>query len=995
MKRASGTQFGATVVLTLTTALLATAAFAAVDPVAKCASKKLGSTAKMAGAVAKCNAKAVVKGDALDVTCVTKAVTKHAVGYAKAEVAGCAAAPAMTSAQALVAIGDVVENVLPGGHGSGPSKCTATALKGIGKYMQGLLKADAKQLVAPDPNKLVAAQEKALAKLEATYAKATSRGDCVTALDSAEDQSSVLAARDNLGQCVADPTTCDGAAGVTNTATTDDEGDGATASDPIETTVTAPAAGVIAIFEGARKLPAPSGMTPFGPASFITAPPATPAAPLTIAFRVDPSLAGAVVASALLVGRNGSLVADCSGAPGEATPDPCISTRTTLGDGDLEVIAYSSLASEWVVGSAAACPNRMTLTTSGPVDKRRIDIGWKGYGHGDYVATGSSVGLDITCPNATGPDCGTCSIDAFNGSARNCRCENDLRTICSGPATATAECGGNACTCYERPPTAVNFGGVPVCLLHRIGGPVTGSWTPASGAGSLTFDPVIRVHLGLGQVSPCPVCEGDLTANDGARDGICSGGEHDGLTCDAAASRTNYAGATESYSLDCPPSAVTNVTGIGLRGTPLTLGTGLASVPFDVTCPGTLPEWNIHCACLACSGNQSVGCRNDADCVAVGAGLCTEPASGLSIPKPNACGDGSCESVDGIGICAGEIDTYCDGLLQPDGEPVIPCLFDQDCTASSAGTCTAERERRCFEDPLVSLGSVDPQAPVLAGSTCLGRTNNTGVNISPGLPGPMRVTAEHTVTYAFVTTTTTTTTTTNTIPTCGDGVINQLGEECDTDDFGTCSLGCNTDCTCRTCPGAELGGACWSYSSFGASCDDECGSQGRFCTDATRTYAGSDGTTANCLAVLDALGVNTSSFLGDVSLGIDVGCVGDTSGNTGRDEATPTTCEASAGVLARACACQDLPCGCAPVCANMSPCTGGCADTPACQARVALDECMINSGVFGSLEDPSSGACECVAVCAAFPGGVDCSNCQFGLSTFCPAESVAFGTACP
>ena len=56
------------------------------------------------------------------------------------------------------------------------------------------------------------------------------------------------------------------------------------------------------------------------------------------------------------------------------------------------------------------------------------------------------------------------------------------------------------------------------------------------------------------------------------------------------------------------------------------------------------------------------------------------------------------------------------------------------------------------------------------------------------------------------------------------------------------------------CAGHVVGGSCWYLSVEERNCDDACSSHGGY-DEATRTYAGSSGTNANCDEVLDALGV--------------------------------------------------------------------------------------------------------------------------------------------
>jgi hypothetical protein len=108
------------------------------------------------------------------------------------------------------------------------------------------------------------------------------------------------------------------------------------------------------------------------------------------------------------------------------------------------------------------------------------------------------------------------------------------------------------------------------------------------------------------------------------------------------------------------------------------------------------------------------------------------------------------------------------------------------------------------------------------------------------------------------------------IPHCGDGTLNVAGEHCDgTDldgyscgDFGLIgSLSCTGSCDfdgsgCFNCSGAggvAVGGHCWFYGAADESCDTVCGTRGLTYDEATRTFAGSDGSVENCNEVLTAL----------------------------------------------------------------------------------------------------------------------------------------------
>ncbi len=138
------------------------------------------------------------------------------------------------------------------------------------------------------------------------------------------------------------------------TATTDTELDGATPFDPVETSVTSPTAGSVTIQEMPAALPPPSGFQFIGQQVNVSAPAASPGNPLVIVFRLD----GSIVPSGenqetIQVFRNGVLVPACTGGPGVAAPDPCVSSRTLVGN-DVQLTVLSSTASVWSLGRITA-----------------------------------------------------------------------------------------------------------------------------------------------------------------------------------------------------------------------------------------------------------------------------------------------------------------------------------------------------------------------------------------------------------------------------------------------------------------------------------------------------------------------------------------------------------------------------------------------------------------------------------------------------------------
>jgi uncharacterized repeat protein (TIGR01451 family)/CSLREA domain-containing protein len=149
-----------------------------------------------------------------------------------------------------------------------------------------------------------------------------------------------------------------GAGGTTTT--TDPEGDGATAADPIESSVSVPAGGVsgaIQIDEAVSAGSAPVGFEFFGVDVVITAPPQTQLLPLVLTFMIDQSaIPDGESAASIVVFRNTVPVAACTAADSSATPDPCVFLRETVAGGDIRVTVRTSAASTWNFGVSSGLP---------------------------------------------------------------------------------------------------------------------------------------------------------------------------------------------------------------------------------------------------------------------------------------------------------------------------------------------------------------------------------------------------------------------------------------------------------------------------------------------------------------------------------------------------------------------------------------------------------------------------------------------------------------
>jgi hypothetical protein len=108
-----------------------------------------------------------------------------------------------------------------------------------------------------------------------------------------------------------------------------------------------------------------------------------------------------------------------------------------------------------------------------------------------------------------------------------------------------------------------------------------------------------------------------------------------------------------------------------------------------------------------------------------------------------------------------------------------------------------------------------------------------------------------------------------------------------------------TTLPCNNGAGAIVAGVCWFLGVSEQSCTQTCAAQGRPYNDATRDFAGSNGSDANCSEVAIALGGAAAAGHGNLT---GVGCYA-TGGGTIRDT-TATTAGATFTQAARYCACE-------------------------------------------------------------------------------------------
>jgi hypothetical protein len=126
-------------------------------------------------------------------------------------------------------------------------------------------------------------------------------------------------------------------------------------------------------------------------------------------------------------------------------------------------------------------------------------------------------------------------------------------------------------------------------------------------------------------------------------------------------------------------------------------------------------------------------------------------------------------------------------------------------------------------------------------------------------------------------------------------------EDTDSEDSGEDDAGSSADDDAgeMACAGAPVGGHCWYLGDEQLSCTETCAERGGF-DEATRAFAGSDGTDEHCAAVLDALDASGSSIYPAVGTS-GIGCA-IVSGARYRVSEEPTTADATYLLALRACA---------------------------------------------------------------------------------------------
>jgi hypothetical protein len=421
-------------------------------------------------------------------------------------------------------------------------------------------------------------------------------------------------------------------------------------------------------------------------------------------------------------------------------------------------------------------------------------------------------------------------------ASNNHRCVGDPSIEC----TQDADCGTKApCAFFFGAPLPLSAGGVSVCVMNQVIGAVTGTANTDDGTSATAVNLLSRVHSGATVSEPCPVCG----SGGFGTTATCSSGPRATLPCTVNGTSTLFGSTSFDCPPDPAGNignlslALHLSTGADSRT--LTAASPSCGAPgftalkcFCDTCNDAAAEACATngdcppsggqpgiCGGKRCQGgtNNGVPCTVTSQCPS---GACGKPGK---LTAPNECSDGTCspntppddDSVD-EGVCAaGPFEQFCAI------ETFRGCSTDADCT-KPGDTCTNGRFRECFTDNGQTGATVHVQgvadapvnnvsSPTLGSFFCLPPTSSGSVNTVTGLPGLGRLTLPGTAQFLPLPASTGGTTATQTpvgetptptltptrtatpaatatatpvptvtpLGTCGNGVVDLPGEQCD------------------------------------------------------------------------------------------------------------------------------------------------------------------------------------------------------------------------
>jgi hypothetical protein len=250
------------------------------------------------------------------------------------------------------------------------------------------------------------------------------------------------------------------------------------------------------------------------------------------------------------------------------------------------------------------------------------------------MPTDGRVTLAVSgCAGVSQPTCGQCNvsgpIDNRRGRARQpplSRCHGcNARTTATVPATTcsgganddalctnASECPGGSCsnagvigpcTYFFGAPLPLRVGGIPMCVLNEIAGPIAGTVNVDDGTTTTALPLSSRIFVGGTEFAPCPRCESD----------VCQDGSRFGHACTA-----NGTGQFGAVSFDCPGSSPL----FGSQTINLNLATGTQTKTVEVANPTCRQTGftGLKCLCDTCNDANQESCSTNVDCPFSGGG---------------------------------------------------------------------------------------------------------------------------------------------------------------------------------------------------------------------------------------------------------------------------------------------------------------------------------------------------------------------------------------
>jgi cysteine-rich repeat protein len=565
---------------------------------------------------------------------------------------------------------------------------------------------------------------------------------------------------------------------------------GATSTFPVAASVTTPNAGTVTIAVTSNATSPPAGVEFIGKEVDVTAPGAGDATPLSLTFEIDNSrIRAGENQQTIEVFRNGTALPACLGDPGTAVPDPCVSQRTTLGNGNVQITALSKAASTWTLG-VQVCGNTMldpgeqcdppgqqAECSAGQVCDSVCQCG----APCDCCALNPST-LSFTSSVASG-NCGTLVTSTgslvenlacggfYTGGGSNSvplpfvfpdqaqavmkvtGCDSVSGKITLGATSATDTGSARTCTqagCLFGAPIPVPNSATTatsVCLVNTVAQDVTGLATCGGQISTLNVPISTELYLD-GDLFPnapgiqtCPVCNDTCSGGTNAggpcnTDTDCPGGGtgscagptvcHGGPNNGASCSPGDSALTSGlPTSQDCPPPPA-NAIGAIPDGVPLITGTASATA-VNNTASGQI---NVFCGFCRDINAASTGCFEGDPSPA-----CPHNSGCSGAGNPFLCCTGA-----GAGTCDPQSLRSCTSNAQcTDGAGAWP-----DCEQRNAGAFGHATARTITETgtPGGCFANSSSQSATLVGGFCIPPEFNPTVDAAADLPGPGAVSVQ-------------------------------------------------------------------------------------------------------------------------------------------------------------------------------------------------------------------------------------------------------------